>query len=318
MVWAADRVARRRLHARLGARTHAVAAELSWPHRRARRALATAAMTCAALALMQPRWGEGDEVEQRGVDIVACLDLSRSMLARDLPPNRLACAQRELTALAERARRDRLGLVVFAGEARMHVPLTQDVDSFATLVDQAHTLGGLRSGTDLGAAIDAARTALVGPPGGHETILLLTDGEDHGGSGLRAAQACRQAGVTVHCVGFGSQHGSKIAVGTPGGESWLRDASGEEVVSAMDPTSLRAIAEATGGDFVAATAAPVALVDLYDRRVQSMARKALATARLDARSNRFQGPLGLAVLLWLLELAISDRARSRRARIVIS
>lgn len=314
VAWGLDASARRAVQRTLGSRAGSLGNELGRRRRRLRRVLLVAASACGVLALMQPLWGEAQKVEQRGVDIAVCLDLSRSMQARDLAPSRLLCAQREIVALSERARGDRLGLVVFAGEAQVSVPLTQDVDSFAALVEQIHTMGSLRAGTDLGQALDVALGTLIGSDGGHETILLLTDGEDHGGKGLRAAQACREQGVTVHCVGFGSDRGSKIAVGEAGRETWLRDAAGNDVVSAVDTAALRSIADATGGELAVATAAGDTLVRLYDRRVRSMARKALAAAQLQARGNRFQWPLALALLLWLAEMAMSDRVRRRAAR----
>jgi len=304
-----DAAAARRQRRVLGARAAALTVEVGAGPRLRRRMLWGGGLALGVLALMQPRWGEGERVVQRGTDIVVCLDLSRSMLARDLAPSRLECAQREVAALAEHTRGDRLALVVFAGEARLYVPLTQDVESVATLVAQVHSIPPLRAGTDLGQAIDAAGRALT--PGGG-TVVLLTDGEDHGGEGLRAARACAARGVTVHCVGFGSARGSKIAVGEAGHETWLRDRAGNDVVSALDPDGLRDLAAAGGGEFALATPRAGTLAALYERRIRAETRRALAQARLDARENRFQWPLALAVVCWLLEL--SGTARRRTAR----
>jgi Ca-activated chloride channel family protein len=247
------------------------------------------------------------EVEQRGVDILVCLDVSQSMLARDLPPSRLARARHEISALAERAAGDRLGLVVFAGEARLAVPLTRDRESFRELVGLADPLAVERGGTDLGAALGTALEALRGQTGEHEVVLLLTDGEDHEGRGLRVARTCRDRNVTVHAVGFGSELGAKIPIAGEGGEEFLRDRSGADVVTRMNATTLRRIAEATGGEYVDVHART--LPELYEQRILPMARKLFETEERRAKENRFQWPLLAAFLLWILELCLGDRRR---------
>lgn len=315
-VWLALRwVDRRRalgLDARLGARAPQLAVELD-PRRRAlRRVLFTLALLLSLLAVMQPHWGEDRRrVDQRGVDLLVCLDVSRSMLARDLPPNRLAHAKAEIAALANRTRGDRLGLVAFAGGARLLVPLTRDTGSFLHLLDLADPFVVTRGGTDLGAALEASLGALSGATGEHEVVLLITDGEDLEDRGLRAAAACAERGVTVHCVGIGSTRGSKIAVAVPGeaGERFLRDASGEEVVTVMDPAALRAIAETTGGRYVEAATTLRPLIELYEAEIVPMAAKSFGSGGRDGRANRFQLPLAAAFVLLVIELAMTDRRR---------
>ncbi len=302
-----DRARERRLARALGPRVHGLAADLSPGQRRARRALAATGLALALVAVLQPAWGAGT-TEPRTSDILVCLDVSRSMLARDVAPSRLAAAKREIRELAEAARGDRLGLVVFAGEARLSVPLTTDLDSFAELVELAEPEAVRRGGTDLGAALERALAALS-EDGGGAAVLLLTDGEDHEQSGLSVARTCRERGITVHCIGYGSTLGSKVALEGPGGEVFLRDRSGQEVVSALDLATLRAIAETTGGRFVQAGARPRALVELYRDHVRPAARKSSAAEPLRERENRFQWPLLAALVLWMLELCLTDRKR---------
>ncbi|MEW6741547.1 MAG: VWA domain-containing protein [Planctomycetota bacterium] len=314
LVWllflALDRASMRRFSRVVGPRAPVLAPEWAAGQRRMRRTLAVAGFLLALVALLQPVWGEDVEiVQQRGVDLLVCLDVSQSMLARDLAPTRLECARREIGALSSHIRGDRLGLVVFAGEARLSVPLTQDMVSFAELVGLADPLSVGRGGTDLGAALETALVTLEGQSGEHEVILLITDGEDLEGRGLRVAEKCRERGLTVHCVGFGSPQGSKIAVAQRDGEVFLRDRSGNEVVTAMDPVSLRKLAETTGGEFVEAGIRPRPLVELYEKRVVPMSRKALAAEVRRTHKNRFQWPLLAAYLLWVLEVCLTDRRR---------
>ncbi|HLQ38819.1 MAG TPA: VWA domain-containing protein [Planctomycetota bacterium] len=304
-----DRARARRLATVVGPRSAALAPGCQPQQRRLRRALTALGLLLALLAVLQPLLGAGArKFEQRGNDILVCLDVSRSMLARDLPPSRLLAARRELRALAERARGDRLGLLVFAGEARLSVPLTQDHDAFMAMVELADPLSVRRGGTDLGAALERALAALAGQDSDHQVVLLLSDGEDHEQRGRQIAERFRQQNIPVHCIGFGTPLGSKIAVaGSAGDETFLRDRSGAEVVSAMDADGLRALAEATGGVFVDASAQAQPLLRLYEQRIVPMARRAFAARSMGERENRFQWPLLAALLLWMLELCCERR-----------
>lgn len=299
---------RRQTAVALGPRSARLASERSDGARLLRRGCGGLGLLLAGAALLQPL-GEthAGSARQRGVDLVVCLDVSRSMLARDLQPDRLGAARREIEALCARLKGDRVALVLFAGTARLTVPLTQDAATLAELAQQASPLSVARGGTDLGAALDAALAALGNESGRHGAVLLLTDGEDRDQLGLQAAGRCRQQGVVVHCIGFGSVIGSRIALG--GGDGFLRDRDGREVVSALDATSLRAIAERTGGDYVDASVQPRPLVMLYERRVLPMLRQAFASEERLERDNLYQWPLLAAALLWMLELSWCERKR---------
>jgi len=270
-----------------------------------------AAIFMAALAVLQPVWGPATGVvETKGVDLVVCLDVSRSMLARDVHPSRLMRARDEIRALAERAGGNRIGLVLFAGDAHLAVPLTRDMTSLSTLVGLANPLSVNRGGTDLGAALTTALAAIEGATGEHEAIFLLTDGEDLEGAGLAAARAAAESNIVVHCIGFGSRKGGKIPVrDSRGAESFLRDSQGTEVISTMDTLGLKRITAATGGRFLDAHSHSNALVDLYESRVVPMARAAQTEREKHERENRYQWPLSLAFLFFVVDLAGSDRKR---------
>jgi Ca-activated chloride channel family protein len=304
LIW--TKVRERSLARAIGPRHPILARDWSVARRRTRRLMFLAATALALLALLQPVWGESTRDEDnRGVDLLICLDVSRSMLAQDLAPNRLERARNEIAVLADRTRSDRLGLVVFAGEARLGVPLTRDRASFKELLELADPLSVERGGTDLGAALSLALDALRGQTGEHETVLLLTDGEDLTGQGLRVAEESARRGITVHCVGLGTALGAKI----PHDGGYLRDRSGAEVVSALDPATLRRIAEATGGRYLDAHDRTEALVDLYESEVLPMARKTFEAEERRNRDNRYQWPLLAAFLIWILELWIGERKR---------
>ncbi|MFQ5504755.1 MAG: VWA domain-containing protein [Planctomycetota bacterium] len=314
LVWSELRAAERGRAASLGRlvgpRAQRLSAELDRGRRRLRQGLCGTALFFALCALMQPSWGQDlRRVEQRGVDIMVCLDVSRSMLARDLRPDRLARAKEEIQKLARRARGDRLGLVVFAGDARLLAPLTRDRKSFAELVELADPLSVQRGGTDLGAALETGLSVLEGQSGAHETLVLVSDGEDHEQRGLGAAGTCRERGIAVHTVGMGTALGSKITLRDGTGESFLRSRSGEEVVSAMDSRGLRRIAATSGGAFLDARSSRSPLLELYEQQILPMARKSFQAEQRREPTNRYQWPLLLAFVLFVLELCLSDRGR---------
>ncbi len=309
-----DRARARRLGRLAGPRERALAPDFSPGRQRIRRRLFAAGVFLALAALLEPTWGEGDALGERpGADVLVCLDVSRSMLARDSSPSRLEAAKREIRALAERVKGDRLGLVAFAGEARLVSPLTRDMASFGALVEISGPESVRRGGTDLGAAIETALAALPVDALPRAAIVCVTDGEDHEERGLRAAETCRERGVAVHCVGFGTEFGAKIAIETAGVETFLRAPDGSDVVSAMRSESLRRIAAAAGGEFLDAGSRPLPLLHLYERRILPSAARASAAPGTDderrRRPNRFQWPLLAAVAAFMLELSLTDRKR---------
>jgi Ca-activated chloride channel family protein len=268
-------------------------------------------------ALLDPVWGtEITVVEDRGIDMMVCLDVSRSMLARDVTPSRLARARREIEALADRARGDRMGCVAFAGESRLVIPLTHDMDTFRGLVENLDVTSVPRGGSDVGRALDACLTALddargSAKAGTHEVILLLTDGEDLEKQGLAAARRIAAKGITIHAVGFGGELGSNIVTkDDQGKESFVVDDQGKPVVSTMDSEGLRAIAKAAEGEFLRADAVPLPLLELYTKRIVPMAKRQYGAEERENRKHRFQWPLLGAVILSSAELAWIARRRN--------
>ena len=306
LIWR-DRVRRNAVATLAGKRAKALAVELS-PHRRARRRLLrTTAVAAGIFALAQPLGPEHKrDTSQHGLDIAICLDVSRSMRARDLAPDRLQAAQQQIRTLVERAAGDRFALIAFAGEARLLVPLTRDWRSLADLADACDPTSVGRGGTDLAAALASAQIALQDSDPQAAAILLLTDGEDFGNRGLAAARTLGERGLAVHTIVFGTIAGSKIAIDDGGATSFLRGPDGQEVISVPDRAALQAIADAAGGTFVSADH-PRALLQLFERQLLPMARRAYAPQLQAQRTPLFPWLLGLALLLLALELATTSR-----------
>lgn len=292
------------LRAALGPRWAATLAAGA-PRRVLRGVLFVAGLVLALAATFQPV-PDGKERARTGpvLDVVLCLDVSRSMSAQDLAPDRLSLAQREIRALAARGQGERLGLVAYAGEARLVSPLTTDAASVVVLADLAASGAALRGGTDTGAALDTALGLLAGAEAGHAAIVLLTDGEDHEERAQAAARRCRARGVSVHALGIGTELGAKIP--REAGDGFVRDGTGADVISRLEVANLARIAEAGGGTFTALPAG--SLVDLVERTLVPRARGkdgADGAGHADLVGWLLLG----AFALWLADLGLTRRAR---------
>ncbi|MBK8975359.1 MAG: VWA domain-containing protein [Planctomycetes bacterium] len=275
-----------------------------------------AVFALGGVAWLDPRLGEETvELERRGLEVVLCLDTSRSMLARDLEPSRLERAKRDIRALLpELAGGDRTSLVAFAGDARLVVPPTHDVDALRELLETVDTATVPRGGSNLAAALRRALELISAGGEPTATILLLTDGEDLDGEGLAAAREVADRGIVLHTIGYGSARGSKITLDASGGQSFLRGPDGSEVVSSLDADSLRQMAEATGGTFVRADTLALPLVELKHKRLDPRAQKVFESGEEVLRRPRFQWLLMPAMLLVFVEIVARGAAIGRAAR----
>jgi Ca-activated chloride channel family protein len=271
------------------------------------------AIACLALALARPQWGEPvANSAATGADVVVCLDVSRSMRARDVSKDRAAFARAMLRNYSKAAVGDRVALVLFAGDAVLRAPLTADLDSIAQIADASDELDVQRGGTDLSSALEVALLALVGSD--HGAVVLLTDGDDQGGKGLAAAQRCAAQGVAVHCIAIGGPRPARIPIAENGREDFLRDADGRAVETAPDEAALAAIAAATGGVYARAEDGDLdALVALRSRAIQSSLREAKSLRGELAPPDRFAWLLGVALLAMVAHSALRRSADAVRA-----
>ncbi len=276
-----------------------------------RASVVTAIVACLLLTWMDPLYGEEQvAVERQGLDVIFCLDTSRSMLARDVEPYRLARAKRDMRSLLpELVGGDRVGLVCFAGQAKLVVPLTHDLDSFDFLLDEVDTQTVRKGGTDLAAAL---RKALKLTEEGFEqttVIVMLTDGEDLGGAGRQAAQEVAQKGIVLHTIGYGSTRGSKITLEKESEESFLADDKGKDVVSILDVDGLRKMSRAAGGEFLRCDVVALPLVELKRKRMDPMLKRAYDAGEETLHQTRFQWALLPAVILLLIEVLLRGGRR---------
>ncbi len=275
--------------------------------------LAAMAALFLALAVAGPVRGYTEKsVARRGLDLVVCVDTSRSMLVRDLRPDRLTRAKREVAGLVERMHGDRVALVAFAGESRDVSPLTHDRTTLRALLERVDTSENTKGGTDLGAALNHALALFDGRSGSHEAIVLLTDGEDLEEQGLEAAKVAAERGIRVYVVGMGTESGGKIPqVDANGRESFVTDEDGREVVSSLRDASLREIARAAGGEYIAAGQSAVPLEELYEQRINRLEGRELDGGLEYVPHDRYQWFGALALACMVIEGALRERRKPR-------
>jgi Ca-activated chloride channel family protein len=276
--------------------------------------LVVLAVACALLALARPQWGfDWEEAKQRGLDIVVAIDTSRSMLAEDIRPNRLARARLAALDLMNQAKSDRLALVPFAGAAFLQCPLTLDEQAFRQSVE-ALDVGIIPvGGTALTEAIETALTAYKEEGDNYKVLVLFTDGEDHDSGALEAAKKAASAGMKIFTVGIGTPNGELLRVTDEKGQAnYIKDDQGNVVKSRLNETLLREIATTTGGFYLPLQGANI-METLYEKGLAPLP-KSETSARLVRRYHeRFQWPLALAIVALLLEMLLPERKRAPRA-----
>lgn len=277
---------------------------------RTRVVLAAAGALLLGFALVGPVRGYTlREVRRRGLDLVVCIDTSRSMLVQDLKPDRLTRARREVAGLLERLQGDRAAILAFAGDVREVAPLSHDRSTLAMFAATLNPDDNLRGGTDVGAALEHALTLFDERTGAHEAIIVLTDGEDLEGKGLEVAREAKRRGIRVYLVGMGTPEGGKIPDGARG---FVKDEAGKEVVSRMDGASLQRIAEETGGAYLPADASAIPLQELYEKRISKLEGRELLAGKERIPHDRYQWPLVLAAACLLGEAALRERRPGER------
>ncbi len=268
-----------------------------------------------AVALGRPQFGTRlQTVKREGQDIVVALDLSLSMLAEDVQPNRLRKAKHAIEGLIDRLRGDRIALVGFAGRAFVQCPLTLDYGAAKTFLDTMDTTLIPVPGTALDEAIEKSVSLFSGKEGKHKVVILVTDGEDHSGAAAEAAAKASDEDIVVFVVGVGSARGTPIPLRNESGrpEGFKKDDQGEIVMTRLDESTLEAVAEKTGGRYYRLSAGESEMGRISDE-VATMEKKTLATQEFAEYQEQFQVFVALALVLLILELITAERRVVQRA-----
>ena len=273
--------------------------------------LLVAGILFAVLAWAQPRWGfEWRQVKRKGVDIFVLLDVSRSMLTEYVRPNRLTQAKFAVEDLLTKLQGDRVGLIVFAGTAFVQCPLTVDYDAFRLTLRDAGPKLIPRGGTAIGAALRTALKGFEAGEGRDRAVVLITDGEETEGEALPAAEELAQAGVRIFTIGVGTVEGELIPLRDDNKTmEFLKDKEGQVVKSRLDEETLKQLALKTQGIYVRSAAGDFGMETVYEKGIAQLKRKDYEEQLQKRYFERFQWPLGIAVVLLALEMFVSDRKR---------
>jgi len=270
--------------------------------------LLTAVALCV-VGLANPQIGTRlEEVKQEGVDIFIALDVSLSMKAEDIKPTRLDKAKLEIRNLIARLGGDRIGLVVFAGEAFTQFPLTTDYSAANLFLDAADVDVVPEQGTSIGAAIEQAMESFDYSMPTTKVIVIITDGENTEGEAFDAAEEAAKKGILLYTIGLGSAAGSPIPVYNAAGQQtdFKRDKSGKVVVTRLDEESLEKIAAIGHGKYFHGTNSQDELDAIY-KSINGLQKREFGTKQFTDFEDRFQMFLAGAIVLLVLEVFLSEK-----------
>jgi len=270
--------------------------------------LLTLALAFFILGIAGPQFGNKlQENKRKGVEIIIALDVSNSMLAGDIQPSRLERAKQAISSLVDRLRNDKIGLVVFAGEAFTQLPITADYVSAKMFLSTISPKIVSVQGTAIGAAINLASKSFSPDTKSGKAIIVITDGENHEDDVIGAATAAHDQGIFVHTVGIGLPEGAPLPlVAENGQKTFLKDNEGNVVISKLDEALLQKVAAAGKGIYIRATNTEAGLNTIFDE-INKMNKAEYKAKVYSDYTDQFQWPIGIALLLFLLELIILER-----------
>ncbi len=254
------------------------------------------------------------EQKAQGIEMMLAVDVSNSMLAEDFEPNRLERTKYAIDKLFDGLHQDRVGLIVFAGEPKVQLPITSDyrmAKAFARRIDPSLVAV---QGTSIGKALEQALLSFSSSTDGTHSrvIILITDGEDHEGGAQEAAERAKEAGIRIYTIGIGTPEGAPIQIG---GE-FIKDEKGDMVVSKLDEALLSQLAETTGGTYVRASKQSIGLDEIV-RSIDEMEQTELSTVQFEEYNEQYQYLLLAAFVLLLLEMLLLDRRNALLAHLNI-
>ena len=289
---------------------------LSSARRKWKYLLLIAAGALLIVALARPQRGfDLAEVQQNGLDIVVAVDTSKSMLATDIAPNRLARAKLAALELMQTAKADRLGLVAFAGDAFVECPLTIDDTAFQQSVQALNVNTIPQGGTAIAAAINTTLDTFK-EKNHHRVLVLFTDGEDNDEGALETAQNAAKEGLKIFTIGIGSADGTLVTVTDANGNSdYIRDEKGQVVKSHLNEELLQQIASATGGFYLPLRGADT-ITTLYERGLAPLPKSESKEKLVRRYHEQFLWPLAAAMILLVAEFLLPERVRRKTVRAV--
>jgi Ca-activated chloride channel family protein len=247
------------------------------------------------------------EVKREGADIIVCIDVSNSMMAQDLSPDRLTRAKYALEKMIDGLQGDRLGLVIFAGEAYVQLPITTDYSAAKLFLESIGPGMVPVQGTNLSDAITKASESFSNDEGKNRAIILITDGENHDSEAIKAAEDAGKNGIMINTIGIGSLDGVPIPIIENGHmKGYRKDKEGQTVITKLNAELLKTIASKANGVFVQASQADIGLGAVLDK-IGELDKAQLENKMYTDYEDQFQWFLGLALILFFIEFLISER-----------
>lgn len=271
--------------------------------------LVALSMALIAAAMMDVRWGKVlREVPQKGIEVMFVLDVSRSMLAEDASPNRLERAKQQIKDMVDEMAGDRVGLVVFAGDTRQQVPLTNHYEDFKQTLDSVGPHSVRRGGSRLGDAITAAANGFISKTSEHKAIVVFTDGEDQESDPVGIAKSLHaEKGIRIFTVGLGDMDQGARIPDADAPQGGFVQHEGQQVWSKMNGEILSQIATGTNAAYIPAGTKHVNMADVYHGYVANVEQTEFETAKINVYEARFQWFAVPALALLLLEVVLSTR-----------
>ena len=261
------------------------------------------AMTVIIFIVAGPQFGSKLEtVKRQGIEVMICLDISNSMLAQDITPNRLEKAKQMLSRLTDDLNNDKIGLIVFAGDAFIQIPITSDYISAKMFLSSITPSMVSTQGTAIGAAINLAMRSFTPDESTTKTIVLITDGENHEDDAVQAAAAAAEKDVKVHIIGIGTPQGSPIRIGN----DYLKDNDGNTVVTQLNEAMCQEIAQAGRGMYARADNTNSALRALQSE-LDKMSKSEIESQVYSEYDERFPTLAWITLVLLVLEFLTSER-----------
>lgn len=272
-------------------------------------------LTLLVVVLARPQFGtKAEEVKRQGIEVMIALDISNSMMAGDVLPSRLDKSKQILSQLIDNMSNDKVGLVVFAGDAFTQLPITADYVSAKMFLSTISPKLIARQGTAIGTAIDLAIKSFNPKSPASKAIILITDGENHEDNAVEAARLAQKEGIVVHVVGMGRPEGAPIPV--DGTMSFWKDKDGNVVVSKLNEVMCNDIASAGNGIYVRADNTNTALRTV-SKELDQLSKTELTTTTFSSYNEQFQSFAIIALMLLLMDIFILERINKRFSRLKI-
>lgn len=274
-----------------------------------------AAFVFLVLGIANPQTGSRlEKIQRKGIDIMIALDVSNSMLAQDIRPDRLSRAKQSISKLIDQLEGDRIGIIVFAGNAYTQLPITTDYAAAKLFLSTINTEIVPRQGTAIGEALTLATGAFSQDDKHNKAIIVITDGENHEGNAVEQANNASELGIRVFTIGMGQPDGAPIPVYNRQGDmtGYKKDNDGQTIITKLNVEMLRQIASAGNGIYVNATNSNTGLSNVLDE-INKMEKTELETRMFSDYEDQFQYFIGIGLLLLLLEYLILER-KGRLAR----